>query len=51
MTEKQLIVAAKELCRIRSVDLTRESILAAATEIQNHLDMMKSIEFAMKNND
>jgi hypothetical protein len=28
--------------------LSRECILAAATEIQNYLDMMKAIEFGMK---
>lgn len=48
MTEEQLLTAAEELCRLRSVDPSRHCILAAATEIQNYLDMMKAIEFGMK---
>jgi len=48
MTEEQLLTAAEELCRLRARDLSRECILAAATEIQNYLDMMKAIEFGMK---
>ena len=47
MNEEQLLTAAEELCRLRGRDLSRECILAA-TEIQNYLDMMKSIEFGMK---
>ena len=48
MTEEQLLTAAEELCRLRGRDFSRECILAAATEIQNYLDMMKAIEFGMK---
>ena len=48
MTEEQLLTAAEELCRLRSVDPSRHCVLAAATEIQNYLDMMKAIEFGMK---
>ena len=48
MNEEQLLTAAEELCRLRSVDPSRHCVLAAATEIQNYLDMMKAIEFGMK---